>query len=79
MNLVQLEPDQCIVNEIEGIIRPLIDIHFLRTKFSGHRSGDEASQIKRNLIKQHGDLKKHFRDLLTRTDESVKTLLALKC
>lgn len=63
--------------EVTCIISPLEEIHFLRTKFSGHSSGNEADEIRKGLIKQYGDLRKHFRKLVERTDKCIKTLLKL--
>lgn len=63
--------------EINEIINPLEEIHFLRTKFVGHISGAEANKIRKGLISKYGNLKKHFRDLLERTDKAIKSLLSL--
>jgi hypothetical protein len=63
--------------EVDNIISPLETRHFLRTKLSGHSSGDEADKIRKDLIKQHGDLKNHFRHLVESVDKSTKELLNL--
>jgi len=64
--------------EIKGIIMPLDEIRNLRTKFAGHRSGEEAVKIKKELIRKYGSLKEHFRSLLQRADQAIQTLLILK-
>jgi len=63
--------------EVNSIISPLEDIHFLRSIFSAHISGDKADIIRRKLVAQHGSLKKHFRNLIERTDNAIKTLLEI--
>lgn len=61
-------------HEINEIIFPLEEIHSLRTKFAGHSSGDEADKIRKDLIAKHGDLGKHFRNLVEKADKSIKEL-----
>jgi hypothetical protein len=63
--------------EIDIIISPLTDIHHLRTKFSGHIGGQEAKQIRKELISNHGSLKNHFRNILERVDQAIKEILEL--
>jgi len=64
--------------EIKGIVEPLIEIHNLRTKFAGHRSGKDTAKIKDDIVKKHGDLKAYFRALLQRTDQAIQTLLIIQ-
>lgn len=61
-------------HEINEIISPLDEIHFLRTKLAGHSSGKEADNIRKDLIAKHGDLRKHFRNLVEKADKSIKEL-----
>ncbi len=63
--------------EVTDIISPLEEIHFLRTKLSGHSSGNEANKIRKDLIKQYGDLKNHFQQLVGKTEKSIKSLIQL--
>lgn len=58
--------------EINEIIHPLTKIHFLRTKFSGHIGGQEAVKIRKQLIKEHGNLRDQYRNLLERTEQAIK-------
>ncbi|MCZ7622939.1 MAG: hypothetical protein M5U24_10695 [Candidatus Kuenenia sp.] len=67
-----LETKEIDSHEINEIISPLEDIHFLRTKLAGHSSGKEADKIRKDLIAKHGDLRKHFRNLVEKTDKSIK-------
>ncbi len=64
-------------NEIDVIIAPLLEIHYLRTKASAHAGGQEAKKIQSKLISEHKNLNSHFKDLLERTDQSIKALLEL--
>lgn len=64
-------------DEINNIIGPLKEIRSLRSELAGHRSGNKANKIRKNLIEQYGDLKNHFRKLVERTDKSIKTLYHL--
>lgn len=72
-----LETNGISNNEISNIIAPLKEIHFLRTKLAGHSSGNEANKIRKDLIKQYGDLKNHFRQLVGKTEKSIKALIQL--
>jgi hypothetical protein len=64
--------------EIEQIISPFGEIQFLRTKFSAHVSNTtEKDEIRKKIITQYGTLKDHFRNLIERTDRSIKALLEL--
>jgi len=63
---------------IEQIVSPFGEIQFLRTKFSAHVSDTtEKGQIQGKIITQYGALKNHFRNLVERTDRSIKALLEL--
>lgn len=63
--------------EIDEIIGPLVEIHFLRTKFSGHIGGHEAVEIRKKLIKEHSNLRNQFRNLLERTEKTIKEIIEL--
>jgi hypothetical protein len=63
--------------EINEIIDPLVEIHFLRTKFSGHIGGQEAVKIRKQLIKEHGNLRNQYRNLLERTEKAIKGIADL--
>ncbi|WP_333653430.1 hypothetical protein [Dissulfurispira sp.] len=64
--------------EINEIISPLDEIHFLRTKLAGHSSGKEADNIRKDLIAKHGDLRKHFCNLVEKTDKAIKELTRIQ-
>lgn len=63
--------------EVDGIILPLKDTHFLRTKFAGHSSDKDADSIRKRLIAQHGNFKDHFHHLVESVDKSIKALLEI--
>jgi hypothetical protein len=57
-----------------GIVAPFKEVHDLRTKMKGHASGDEATAIKKRVLKEHGTFKAHFQALCRRCDESIRTI-----
>jgi len=73
-----LETNEINDNEVNNMIAPLEDIHFLRTKFAGHRFGNEANKIRKDLIARYGDLKNHFRAIVEKIDKSIEALLEVK-
>ncbi len=73
-----LESKNVNESEIESIVAPLAEIHLLRSKFAGHRQGDDVIRLRKDLVRKHGNLKEHFRSLLTRTDGAIKALIGLK-
>jgi hypothetical protein len=52
----------------------LNDLHDLRSKMKGHASGGEAAAIKKRLLKEHGTLGAHFRELCRKCDESIRVM-----
>lgn len=64
--------------EIEQIVSPLEEIHFLRTRFSAHVSDTtEKTQIRKKIVSKYGTLKDHFRNLIEQTDKGIKLFLEL--
>jgi hypothetical protein len=59
---------------VKEITKPLKELHFLRSKISGHASGKEAKQIKVNILKQFKTYLSHFRELCTQCDRAVRNL-----
>jgi hypothetical protein len=80
---IKLIKDILEVKEIEShivaaIINPFEEMQFLRTKFSAHTSSStERSQIQKKIISENGSLKNHFRNLIQKTDEGIKSLIEL--
>jgi hypothetical protein len=64
----------CGEDEVREIVGPLQELHFLRSKISGHASGKEAKQIKAGVLKQHKTFPFHFRQLCTQCDRVVRAL-----
>ena len=60
--------------DASAIVAPLKEVHELRTKMKGHASGDEATVIKKKLLKEHGTFKAHFSALCKRCDESIRAI-----
>jgi hypothetical protein len=61
----------------QEIVGPLLKLHFLRTKISGHASGKEAERIKVGVLKEHKTYSRHFRNLCTQCDKAIRTLRTL--
>ena len=72
-----LETKETSEQEVDGIISPLEEVHLLRTKFAGHRLGNEADRIRKDLIAKYENLKKHFCHLVESIDKSIKALSEL--
>jgi hypothetical protein len=56
---------------------PLRDVHRLRSKLKGHASGDEATEIKRQVLAEHGSYKDHFRSLCAASDAAMQAIAAV--
>jgi hypothetical protein len=72
--------EECLVgcgfeaDHARGITAPLHRLHNLRSKVKGHASGQDASDAKRETLKEHGTFRKHFEALCAECDESVKII-----
>lgn len=60
-----------------GLVEPLKEVHELRTKMKGHASGDEATAIKKKVLKEHGTVEAHFRELCRKCDEPICSIRLL--
>ncbi len=70
----------CLVSDkqdVRGVIKPLKELHFLRSKISGHASGAEAKRIKGEVLKQYETFPAHFRNLCTRCDKGIRKLKSI--
>jgi len=56
------------------IVKPLKELHFLRSKVKGHASGHEAVKIKRDLLAKRGSYKQQFYALCGECEESLRTI-----
>lgn len=71
---------RCLVSdddEVRKIVEPLKNLHFLRSKISGHASGKESKQIKARVLKQQKTFPFHFRQLCTQCDRTVRALQSI--
>lgn len=59
----------------DNIIEPLRELHHLRSKVSGHRTGERAV-LEAGAFREHGSLTAHFRALCTRCDEAFDVAIA---
>jgi hypothetical protein len=62
------------VEDAKDLIAPLKEAHDLRSKIKGHASGEGAAAIRKQILKEHGEYKEHFRVLCKRCDESMRTI-----
>lgn len=53
---------------------PLREVHELRSKVKGHASGKDGAALKKQILKDHGSYKEHFRALCQRCDESMRSI-----
>jgi hypothetical protein len=60
--------------EVQEVVKPLQELHFLRSKVSGHASGTETKKIKAEILKEYKAYSEHFRQLCSRCDTAVRTL-----
>lgn len=64
------------VDEVHAqeLVAPFEEIQFLRTKLAAHASGGEATQIRRNLLRQHGTPKAHIEAMASRLNISLNSI-----
>ena len=62
------------LDRIRELIDPLREIHFLRTKLSGHASGQEAKALRIKILKTEKSYPGHFRNLVEKCDAAVRAL-----
>jgi hypothetical protein len=72
--------EECLIghgfkdDRAKQITAPLHQLHDLRSKVKGHASGQEAAEIRRETLKQHGTFRKHLEVVCAECDEAVKTI-----
>jgi hypothetical protein len=72
--------EECLIalgvgeDDAKDTVAPLKETHHLRSKVKGHASGKEAAAIRKQILKEHGAYKEHFRVLSKRCDESIRTI-----
>lgn len=52
------------------------DVHNLRSKVKGHSSGQEATEIRKEALRNFGSLRRHFENLCSRCDESLEIIIS---
>lgn len=73
--------EECLVgvafdeDHARRILGPFHDVHNLRSKLKGHTSGQEAAQIRKDALRDFGSFRKHFENLCTRCDDSLKMII----
>jgi hypothetical protein len=59
-------------DDAKKLVLPLTEAHDLRCKVKGHASGKEGVALKKQVLRDHGSYKNHFRALCRRCDESIR-------
>ncbi|GGI33035.1 hypothetical protein [Bradyrhizobium guangdongense] len=59
----------------DQIAEPLKELHHLRSKVSGHHTGERA-KLEASALKEHGSLAAHFRSLCARCEEAFERTIA---
>lgn len=57
-----------------AVTASLHETHYLRSKVKGHIAGQEATEIRKAALKEHGTYRKHYEALCTRCDEAIRTI-----
>jgi hypothetical protein len=60
--------------DAQSTVAPLREAHDLRSKVKGHASGQEGAALKKQVLAQHGNYKKHFQTLCEKCDESFRAI-----
>lgn len=64
-------------SEVKSLISPFQQLNHFRNKAAGHASDQDAIALKVQLIKEHESLLRHFRNLLTDCDQSMRKLFQI--
>lgn len=60
----------------KSMVAPLRNLHNLRSKIKGHASGQEAVNIKKQVLQTHGSYRKHFENLCAECDSAFRDIHA---
>ncbi|HVB57401.1 MAG TPA: hypothetical protein VNE63_13390 [Candidatus Acidoferrales bacterium] len=72
--------EECLIgmgyadNDARKIFGPLKNAHHLRSKLRGHASGNEAEEIRNQILAEYGSYNKHFRALAEVVDQSIRAI-----
>lgn len=72
--------EECLIamgfeeGDARRVVAPLRDAHNVRSKVKGHASGKDGTALKKEVLKEHGSFKEHFRNLCQRCDESIRAI-----
>ena len=73
--------EECLIgldfeeDRAHSIIDPLQELRHLRNKLKAHASGETARKLKAEAIAEHGNYRNHYKNLATRCDETMQTLI----
>lgn len=72
--------EECLVGlgfeeeHARSIVAPFSELHNMRNKFE-HAEGEEARNLTKKAMKDHGGYRAHYKDLTDRCDEALGTLM----
>ncbi len=73
--------EECLIGigfgepDAQNTVKPLRELHNLRSKQKGHTQGEDAETLRKACVKAHGSLKEHFRALAAACDESLGAIV----
>ncbi|MDQ3633775.1 MAG: hypothetical protein M3405_04605 [Acidobacteriota bacterium] len=73
--------EECLVGDgfdedhAKEILGAFHEVHNLRSKLKGHTPGQEAVQIRKDVLRTFGSLQNHFRDLCQRCEENMNIII----
>jgi len=72
--------EECLVglgfeeDHAHKIMTPFHNIHNLRS-IKGHATGDEATEIRKQVLKEYGNFRQQYKHVCTECDESLETII----
>ena len=72
--------EECLIavgfeeDDAKRVVVPFKEAHNLRSKVKGHASGKDGLALKKEVLKEHGSFKEHFRNLCQRCDVSIRAI-----
>ncbi|MXO69729.1 hypothetical protein GRI72_12955 [Altererythrobacter marinus] len=61
--------------DVQKILKPLKEIHHIRSKAKGHASGSQRANMIKTARTEHGSLTKHFREACIRCQQSIERII----
>jgi hypothetical protein len=58
------------------LLSPFHNVHNLRSVLKGHVAGNEASEMRKQAMREFGSFRRHFENLCAKCDESLEVLMS---